>query len=69
MVSQEHERRLERIRNALKGIEGSHVWPFQVRIPCLGPSVVILVKFRLYARAYERERLVMRIIACFKRKF
>ncbi|KAF8730110.1 hypothetical protein HU200_017078 [Digitaria exilis] len=26
----EHERRLERIRNAFKGIEGSHVWPFQV---------------------------------------
>ncbi|AQK93487.1 hypothetical protein Zm00014a_030120 [Zea mays] len=24
----EHERRLERIRNAFKGIEGSHVWPF-----------------------------------------
>ncbi|EES07686.1 probable serine/threonine-protein kinase vps15 isoform X1 [Sorghum bicolor] len=26
----EHERRLERIRNAFKGIEGSHVLPFQV---------------------------------------
>ncbi|WVZ65017.1 hypothetical protein U9M48_014450 [Paspalum notatum var. saurae] len=26
----EHERRLERIRTAFKGIEGSHVWPFQV---------------------------------------
>ncbi|KAK3155588.1 hypothetical protein QOZ80_2BG0205210 [Eleusine coracana subsp. coracana] len=26
----EHERRLDRIRNAFKGIEGSHVWPFQV---------------------------------------
>ncbi|CAN6239168.1 unnamed protein product [Urochloa humidicola] len=26
----EHERRLERIRNAFKGIEGPHVWPFQV---------------------------------------
>jgi phosphoinositide-3-kinase, regulatory subunit 4 len=42
-VSQEHERRLERIRNAFKGIEGSHVWPFQVRIPCLGLLVLIQV--------------------------
>ena len=69
MVSQEHERRLERIRNALKGIEGSHVWPFQVGIPCLGLSVEMLVKFRLYAGPYEQDRLVMRIISCFKRKY
>ncbi|KAM3224146.1 hypothetical protein ACQJBY_056153 [Aegilops geniculata] len=26
----DHERRLERIRRAFQGLEGSHVWPFQV---------------------------------------
>ncbi|ONL98029.1 protein kinase family protein / WD-40 repeat family protein [Zea mays] len=35
--------RLERIRNTFKGIEGSHMWPFQMRILCLGLTVLILI--------------------------
>ncbi|KAI4992511.1 hypothetical protein ZWY2020_057396 [Hordeum vulgare] len=26
----DHERRVERIRRAFQGLEGSHVWPFQI---------------------------------------
>ena len=44
---QEHERRLERIRNAFEGLEGSHVWPFQVRIACCGIHRILPVLYEL----------------------
>uniref|UniRef100_A0A0D9YZN6 non-specific serine/threonine protein kinase n=1 Tax=Oryza glumipatula TaxID=40148 RepID=A0A0D9YZN6_9ORYZ len=48
----EHERRLERIRNAFEGLEGSHVWPFQVWLQT--DKAAYLLRQYFYSNLHDR---------------
>ncbi|KAL5213166.1 hypothetical protein ABZP36_024013 [Zizania latifolia] len=48
----DHERRLERIRNAFEGLEGSHVWPFQVWLQT--DKAAYLLRQYFYSNLHDR---------------
>ncbi|KAF0931099.1 hypothetical protein E2562_002461 [Oryza meyeriana var. granulata] len=48
----EHERRLEMIRNAFEGLEGSHVWPFQVWLQT--DKAAYLLRQYFYSNLHDR---------------
>uniref|UniRef100_A0A0D9VM64 non-specific serine/threonine protein kinase n=1 Tax=Leersia perrieri TaxID=77586 RepID=A0A0D9VM64_9ORYZ len=48
----DHERRLERIRSAFEGIEGSHVWPFQVWLQT--DKAAYLLRQYFYSSLHDR---------------